>query len=963
MKNLLSIVFVAFLFSASAQNDTLREDNLRNIADTLFMNLDQNYYGESLLNRSFSSNKIIKQQIKGNYNQTHSVNDFLNIYSDVALSYVDSTYMMNSEQAAHCIDSIFRTNEQSTTKDELIQPFGLLYHYVSYIDSTKFTEDNFSAENHSYVPLISENQLYQESLIKSGALLEFYPESGYNTGKLQYSPSLISHSPDIDNMSLRIDVGNGFVNFDESNSLISYDRTRDSLVGQVEVSFEKNDAVLKDTLSCYLTTQGEKRVATKGVTDYLWDWTGTFLENNATLFKPVEYKYGVKQGCGNSSETFRRPIIIIPPYRPSIQPVSLNGYYNQFDFKSLISSLSNMGYDVIFVKQSPGNASLEDAGETLAKFIDYVNEKKKIDYPDESWENIVMGFSMGGQIARYALKKMEHDHMSSSSSKHHHTRLYIPYDSPHLGANIPMFTQFVYKDLTSSASIFAWLAYISLTDAASRDMSATHVNGSVPSIFYVNGMKVYSYDPSPHVSREAFVDALHNDFNHQFTPLNDLRRSYPTFSRNIAISTGRNNQDYNDEFSLQPGKLLFSQNAIDVDLLGGLKSRYTRLHASEYKYGHTAFRNKVKLLTLLVPITLRDHDYRINYGLEWDMAQGGYKDEFYDKFPTGAVSILRLKASGFGQKEYNNHMSFLPLVSALGINPNIWQNNDLFFDLREEGLMYQEFDFDVGLDESEIFGFPHLAHPNNHFNITPFESVYADPQTYEHIKMQKSVEEDDLDEDFLVYTRDFILNEVEADVVALQNKVIGKNHNQTIPNYKYSAWYKAYNRIEIGHKVTPKTDPGDYIIEATGDITVYAQDSVIIKSGFHAQPGSNFHAFTHYDGCSRPRGKSKSSAQNEGTTNVSKEISRSSIVNNTQSKTKFGNSVVVYPNPNNGKFKIVIPGDQVGGKYSIVNNSGIVLREGTFYEHNEKTFDLPNGIYYFQWIYGGELEIKKIIVL
>jgi hypothetical protein len=86
---------------------------------------------------------------------------------------------------------------------------------------------------------------------------------------------------------------------------------------------------------------------------------------------------------------------------------------------------------------------------------------------------------------------------------------------------------------------------------------------------------------------------------------------------------------------------------------------------------------------------------------------------------------------------------------------------------------------------------------------------------------------------------------------SFQNKTIGKNHVQNNPSYKYRAWYKAYTRIEIGHLVTPKTDPGDYIIESTGDITVYAGESVVLKSGFHAQAGSAFHAFIKRE-CARP---------------------------------------------------------------------------------------------------------------
>ncbi|MFA7274903.1 MAG: 3-coathanger stack domain-containing protein [Crocinitomicaceae bacterium] len=129
----------------------------------------------------------------------------------------------------------------------------------------------------------------------------------------------------------------------------------------------------------------------------------------------------------------------------------------------------------------------------------------------------------------------------------------------------------------------------------------------------------------------------------------------------------------------------------------------------------------------------------------------------------------------------------------------------------------------------------------------------CDPQTYEHIKMQASVDDDNLDNDYLIYTRNFILDEVEADIVCLQNKTIGKNHKLD-PTYKYKAWYKAYDQILIGNHVTPKTDPGDYIIEKTGVIDVHAGNSITLSPGFHSQSGSDFHAFIYYDGCTRPRG-------------------------------------------------------------------------------------------------------------
>jgi hypothetical protein len=206
---------------------------------------------------------------------------------------------------------------------------------------------------------------------------------------------------------------------------------------------------------------------------------------------------------------------------------------------------------------------------------------------------------------------------------------------------------------------------------------------------------------------------------------------------------------------------------------------------------------------------------------------------------------------------FTNNMllsTYKSLLTALGINKNLWPaNGNHTLDMAGLGLMYIDKSPTGALTASTHFGYPHLGRPTDHFQVTPFEAIYCDPQTYEHIKMQASIDDNaGYDDNYLVYIRDFILDEVEADIVCLQNKIIGKNHilDQT---YKYRAWYRAYDQIWIGNKVSPKTDPGDYIIEKTGDITVYAKNSISIKPGFHAQAGSDFHAFIGYESCSRPR--------------------------------------------------------------------------------------------------------------
>lgn len=866
MKKLIfSFLVFAQLGWGFGQVDTLREESLRKAADFIFQDLDSGIYGPSLLNRSFSVNKIVYEQVRGQYNQTHEVHDYLQLYQDLTFSYLDSTYMMRLESFVNFVENeIIQNQLRGIESDELVLPFGLLYHNVAYIDSLGFDSLSFNRDSLRFFLIGNESDIYDKVVLKSCSPLEFDLDLGYREGFLNYVPELISVSPDISNMLLKVNVGNGYETFDETNTRIRFSREKDTIIGYLALEYSQELQTKYDTLEFYLfknTHIGPRPNLSSSHSPI------KFIEHNGIR---LEYAIRMREGCDEprtGKTKIKRPVIIFPPYRPSVQQVSFDTYFDQFNYANVIDILNKTGYDVIFIRAVPGNARLADSGEALIKLIELINTEKTTNFPNESWENILIGYSMGGQVIRYALKKMEFDHMNNRKP-HHHSRLYIPFDSPHQGANIPMFTQFVYQDM-KNLNIFANFSYQALVDPASKDMGICHILGSP---FTEQGNvfagKTRTYTPGITSERSQFINQLTNQLNHTFTPLSDLRKSYPTFTRNIAVSVGRNDKNYEDEYSLNPGKHIYKQGALGFSLTGALYGGFFQIwqrniYASHSLVGHTSFTNRMSALVgFALAIKFKDINYQLNNGLEFDMAQGGYKNEFWDKtgqipgvnavsVPVGPVAIL----NNFGMmgnqnnKLYEKNMSFLPLVSSLHINPTIWQNNNLFFNVKTQGLMYNQFN---STQFSNTYGYPNLGHPSNHFNITPFEAIYCDNQTYEHIKMQATIEDNpDLDEIFLVHTRNFIVNEVESDVVYLQNKTIGDNHTQMDPTYRYRAWYKAFTRIEIGNLVAPKTDPGDYIIEKTGEITVYAGQSVVLKPGFHAQNGCKFHAFIKQD-CKQP---------------------------------------------------------------------------------------------------------------
>jgi len=195
------------------------------------------------------------------------------------------------------------------------------------------------------------------------------------------------------------------------------------------------------------------------------------------------YKNGSTTECERS---LKKPIIILDGFDPLDLKRSYSTFYDDFfvDYSTKGSSqLFNVGddfrkkgYDVIIlnfptlgavilgesganyavpdvlipshVYKNGGNTLINKAGRdggadyvernamVLVKLIQQFNDSLAINNPGE--ELIIIGPSMGGQISRYALAYMEKQQALNVPKMDHNTRLWISFDSPHLGANISL---------------------------------------------------------------------------------------------------------------------------------------------------------------------------------------------------------------------------------------------------------------------------------------------------------------------------------------------------------------------------------------------------------------------------------------------------------------------------------------------------------------------------------------------
>lgn len=240
--------------------------------------------------------------------------------------------------------------------------------------------------------------------------------------------------------------------------------------------------------------------------------------------------------AGDPSLGIRKPLIVAEGFDLGvlIEPEKPYGNFSYNDFRKLVANSgtdlrnliyeNNKQYDIIYVDWDNGVDYMQRNAYALEAVINYVNSIKTT-----TTKNVILGQSMGGVIARYALADMEQRGID------HKTSLFISHDAPQQGANIPVSLQYMFRHVTRlyaqvgnttwgnvvtipiAESSVGVSNYLSVLDApASKQLIANFVNSN------------YDIDNSAYTS---FYDELKSK---------GLTNSggYPTQCRNIAISNG-----------------------------------------------------------------------------------------------------------------------------------------------------------------------------------------------------------------------------------------------------------------------------------------------------------------------------------------------------------------------------------------------------------------------------------------
>jgi hypothetical protein len=256
---------------------------------------------------------------------------------------------------------------------------------------------------------------------------------------------------------------------------------------------------------------------------------------------------------------------------------------------------------------------------------------------------VVCGASMGGLVARYAINKLEAEGHTDWVEK------FISFDSPQMGANIPLGVQYTLKHLKGLNADLETKYNKLVCPSASQlvNYSCLETNFGSPIVYTV---------PSPSIERSVF--------------LNNPYMGWPQHCTKIAISNG-SRMGYTQSSNHQPGdKVLDIDGWLNLDLnaLPQNDNNYQKIFDFDPPYCLLSH------FPLLWALGITQQSVRVKNTMALDLAPGSYRTDLKDiesqlpDFITGTLGQVE-SACNLGwidNSDNNDKLCFIPFVSSVG---------------------------------------------------------------------------------------------------------------------------------------------------------------------------------------------------------------------------------------------------------------------------------------------------------
>lgn len=315
------------------------------------------------------------------------------------------------------------------------------------------------------------------------------------------------------------------------------------------------------TLISELTFSDDTTITSKSTIDITYSNTdlntlfnrvvNTFESSNTPVPNLIPYGEANNIGTGeyeiflSADNILDKPIFLIDGFDPG-DTRDITGLYSLLDYNdngttsNLADRVRAEGFDIIILNfpvytrlsdgviVDGGADFIERNAMLLVELLSIINTSK-IAGADE---NVIIGPSMGGLISRYALNFMENQNLD------HDTRLWLSFDSPHHGANVPIGFQ----------HLFNYMAYGLDLGGLGGDQSIVALRPIVDGMLKSPAARQMLIDHfEPHLASGSIVDfdpnlklPMKHPWNSIFyTGLNNLTTSgFPENTRNVAMING-----------------------------------------------------------------------------------------------------------------------------------------------------------------------------------------------------------------------------------------------------------------------------------------------------------------------------------------------------------------------------------------------------------------------------------------
>ncbi len=233
----------------------------------------------------------------------------------------------------------------------------------------------------------------------------------------------------------------------------------------------------------------------------------------------------------NTNNILDKPIILVDAFDPGDNR-DIASLYASLDYNgnNIADQLRDEGFDFVIlnfptytrttdnVEVNGGADFIQRNAMILTELIQQINTQKT-----GSEELVIIGPSMGGLISRYALRYMEDSNLA------HQTRLYVSWDTPHKGANLPIGFQFLMNNFAEGINggnqDLRDALTATINTPAAKQMLVDHYSA------HLQSGSSYLQDPTLLLPAGAanFRDAFQTEID---------AMGFPQQTRNITISNG-----------------------------------------------------------------------------------------------------------------------------------------------------------------------------------------------------------------------------------------------------------------------------------------------------------------------------------------------------------------------------------------------------------------------------------------